>query len=425
MCSAMQGGVDGPLPQFPFVGHVWRCAQGPEARRGDFSPAISAALFSPPFLPGEAVSVDLGSNTKHSHAIVLDYEGAPSFCSSSCSRAPPTSESCAKLPGPVPLRCAALIADELEVALERRVLVSARPSSTTSSESSSAPVSVRTIGGDGGVLHTQVSRLVRVLTRAHSASPQVLIVADTVSFRRLAKSQVGYGDAVLEVGSSLGECTCVLASRAAAVVGIDVAGELVEESRRRHPHCRFEWLDCFEEPGRLRSLCEGLRARGELKLFVDVGGDRTTQDVCRVLAALGAATSSEPPPSLIVVKSHAMAVAAAASAHAASGEIEDTAGWWRSAARTPPNGSCSGSARQLKKKLARARKAKWDVAGEDEWKAFNAYRAKWEDVPSEEYELMAAEARQLKDARPEAWGNSLRAMIGGGRSTGGPKSAQQ
>ena len=52
--------------------------------------------------------------------------------------------------------------------------------------------------------------------------------------------------------------TYVLASHAGLAIGIDVAGDFVEESRRRHPSCRFEWLDCFEEPDRLKDLVQEL-----------------------------------------------------------------------------------------------------------------------------------------------------------------------
>lgn len=51
---------------------------------------------------------------------------------------------------------------------------------------------------------------------------RVLLCYSTVQYRLLAKTQVGWDDHVVELGSSFGLCTEILASRAASVVGFEV-----------------------------------------------------------------------------------------------------------------------------------------------------------------------------------------------------------
>ncbi|CAE8615473.1 unnamed protein product [Polarella glacialis] len=141
-----------------------------------------------------------------------------------------------------------------------------------------------------------------------------------------------------------------------------------------------------------------------MKMFVDVGGDRTTADVLQVLAALEAACSS---PALVVIKARALAAAAAPSCDEI-GSLLDSTPWWQESA-TPKE---KGSVKQMKKKLARARKAKWDAADAEAWKAFESYRAKWEGT-QEEYDRLKEEAQILKRETPEAWGEALRDLIAG------------
>lgn len=186
---------------------------------------------------------------------------------------------------------------------------------------------------------------------------KVLLMADTTSFRRMAKTQVGPRDAVLEVGSALGDCTRILACHAAACVGVDLSEGFVKEARRLQPQCRFEWLDFFEEPDRLDALWAELCGLGRLKVFVDIGGDRAAADVCRVLAALGRVAAEEPArrPALVVVKSRELAAAAEGAACDERGVLLDAASWWEAAARPP----LPRSSLQEKRKHSRARKAMW------------------------------------------------------------------
>lgn len=292
------------LPEQPFQGHTWtalsRCAAGRGGRAGGVLDGWS--LFSEPFRAGETVALELKSNLKHCHAEILgDVLG------------PEAGERSGQHP-------------------------------------------VRLLDGDA-VVHRQPRKMARVLP---GDDLRVLIMADTTTYRRMAKTQVGKEDAVLEIGSAFGDCTRTLACHAKAVVGVDVSQELVEECRRRHLQLRFEWLDCFEEPDRLLSLWEELCGLGHLKIFVDVGGDRAACDVCKVLAALGAvaARSSTRQPALIVVKSEELAAAAGATDSVACtelGEILDVAAWWATVAAPPPPRSLV----QEKRKRSRAMKAFW------------------------------------------------------------------
>jgi hypothetical protein len=51
---------------------------------------------------------------------------------------------------------------------------------------------------------------------------RVLLVHSTAEYRALARSQVGHGDFVVEIGSSYGICTAILASQCDNVLGIEV-----------------------------------------------------------------------------------------------------------------------------------------------------------------------------------------------------------
>merc|ERR1739848_333890 len=91
---------------------------------------------------------------------------------------------------------------------------------------------------------------------------RVLLCATTATYRNLAKRQVGRGDAVLEIGSSLGACTHILHHHATKVIGLDVSAVEVKKSSKNYPHCRFEHLDIYEEVPFLKQLCEELSAVG-------------------------------------------------------------------------------------------------------------------------------------------------------------------
>lgn len=301
-------------PELPFTGHTWTawesCGEAPGRHGGTLS---GWALLSGPFDPGDVVAIDQKSNMRHCQAVVLPADG--------------------------------------------QHIQDGTGGITVGSTSDSELVPVLM---DGRVVMIKSLRLARVLSLT---PPRVVIMADTSSYRRLARTQVGREDAILEIGSSDGACTHVLSCHAAAVVGIDIADSIVQESRRRHPACHFELLDCFQEPKRFRALIADLRSKGRLKAFVDVGGDRATSDVCRVLACLqqavtdvvraeGGSDAQGAEPALIVVKARAMA-AAAATACDKEGQVIDLNSWWPGVAAL--QAPCS--ARQWKRKLGRARKS--------------------------------------------------------------------
>ena len=104
---------------------------------------------------------------------------------------------------------------------------------------------------------------------------------------------------------------------------------------------------------------------GRLKIFVDIGGDRTTSDICCLLFFVEQVLNTlHPKPSaLVVVKSKALATAVAEAA-GADGTIPEPRlrPWLEGIARKQP-----ASSKQLKKKLARARKAQWQQADDTTW----------------------------------------------------------
>ena len=221
----------------PFASYAWQCAQKPCDKRGHFSLGWAFNLFED-FQPGEIVAVDKRSNLKHCHAIVaqqIPQVGIPH--------------------------------DELRAAL---ALQGQARLDTVDVEADRDPknrtVSRVLLHFPGGLGSFSASRLTRVLP----SSPQrVLLVNETITYRRLAKTQVGKADGVLEIGSSFGECTQILTKHARAVIGIDNSPELVEESRRRFPFCQIELLNCFE------------RERLQFYLYSIARRDREFQDFCR------------------------------------------------------------------------------------------------------------------------------------------------
>eukprot|EP00929_Paragymnodinium_shiwhaense_P046418 TRINITY_DN23631_c0_g1_i1.p2 TRINITY_DN23631_c0_g1~~TRINITY_DN23631_c0_g1_i1.p2 ORF type:complete len:123 (+),score=29.44 TRINITY_DN23631_c0_g1_i1:295-663(+) len=116
--------------------------------------------------------------------------------------------------------------------------------------------------------------MLRVLPRD---APTVLAVADTPSYRKLARSQIGPQDAALEIGSSAGECTKVLSLKGARVLGVDNSEEMVAVSRQRckSADVRFEVLNVLDDGAEasLAQLCRELvvaQQAGALSIFVDI-----------------------------------------------------------------------------------------------------------------------------------------------------------
>lgn len=403
----------------PFLGHSWVVWSHSHALngKGPCSHLALSPLLSSPFDVGEVVAVDLKSNLKHCHASVL-AASATAAVGVGAAGSHRDQESEVQGSGSHAARVLTLPHDELGASLcrRRRRRPQTHVSPTQDQEGIATPALGSTcrvqLHSDGSEKEVSSQRLSRVLPPSR---PHIIIVHDTTSFRFLAKTQCGQGDGVLEVGSSLGECTRVIACHAGAHIGVDVVKDLVEETRARHPQCRFEWLDCFEEPWRLREYCEELAAQGTLKVFVDIGGDRTTTDVCSMLAAIAEATVGCPP-ALIAIKAKALA-GAAAQVCDPDGHLRHADAFWRSTAAPPPAQAeaTTGSLTQQKKKLARARKAKWNAATEEEWQAFQRTREKWENP--EEHARLAAKVRELKREHEETWGAHFRSLLTEGDET--------
>lgn len=79
---------------------------------------------------------------------------------------------------------------------------------------------------------------------------RVVLTAETNEFRRLIRAHTTTADRVVEIGSSFGEATKLLARECPSVLGLELSADAVAESRRRHPHIRFERCDALAEPER-------------------------------------------------------------------------------------------------------------------------------------------------------------------------------
>jgi len=92
--------------------------------------------------------------------------------------------------------------------------------STTATTTTTTTITITTSSGSGSPTAT---------TTSTSSSLTAVVCASTEDYRRLARSQVVKADRVLEIGSSTGECTAVLAQHAGSVVGVDNSQQLVRE----------------------------------------------------------------------------------------------------------------------------------------------------------------------------------------------------
>jgi len=155
----------------------------------------------------------------------------------------------------------------------------------------------------------------------------LVVCAETESYRRLAWSQARAGDAVLEVGSSFGEASAILARRASLTLGVDNSPALVAEAAARCApavaagRLSFALLDALQDPEALHAAGRAL-GPGAL-LFVDIGGNRALPGLAALLPHAIAALR----PPLVAVKSRALhAAVAAAWASAGAAADDDAAG---------------------------------------------------------------------------------------------------
>ena len=118
------------------------------------------------------------------------------------------------------------------------------------------PDSVWSIVGDSDVMPSDDGSLV-------SSPPLRGICAyTTAKFRSLVKLVVAT-DCVLEIGSSVGECTALLGAALAPsrVVGLDTSKEQLAISKAKYPHLKFERADALTDPLMVLEIVEELRAR--------------------------------------------------------------------------------------------------------------------------------------------------------------------
>jgi hypothetical protein len=83
-------------------------------------------------------------------------------------------------------------------------------------------------------------------------------------------------DCVLEIGSSVGECTALLGAALAPsrVVGVDTSKEQLAISKAKYPHLTFERADALTDPLMVLEIVEELRARcAATRGDGDCGGD--------------------------------------------------------------------------------------------------------------------------------------------------------
>ncbi|CAL1150628.1 unnamed protein product, partial [Cladocopium goreaui] len=146
--------------------------------------------------------------------------------------------------------------------------------------------SVSSLSSCAWVLASQVGEQLRGTLLEAEAETRVVVVYSTEDYRRLARHVVTATDEVVEVGSSLGKCTEILAARASQVLGVDVSLEQLAISRERVPSVSFVFLDLFEEAAKLP---EQLRRHGVQRCscaFLDIGGDRRCRQVLRGIQLL-------------------------------------------------------------------------------------------------------------------------------------------
>jgi hypothetical protein len=132
----------------------------------------------------------------------------------------------------------------------------------------------------------------------------ILVTPTTTQYRNLARSQPNYNECCIDIGSSYGVCTNLMAKSVGAerVLGIDISEQLIAKSRESYSTIRFELCNVMEERKRFISLVkEFILSTGSTSLccFVDIGGDRARRDLALLLPFLESTIS----PRLIIVKS--------------------------------------------------------------------------------------------------------------------------
>lgn len=147
------------------------------------------------------------------------------------------------------------------------------------------------------VRHAEKSRKAVVDSIARPDARLRLVVAgDTLLYRHLGQSLIVPADVALEIGSSYGHCTALLAATARRALGVDLSDEATEQARLNFPTVDFSCGDIFGDLAWLRAYGpEQVTA-----LFADIGGNRGYR---AVVDCLRVCLQLMPALRLIVVKS--------------------------------------------------------------------------------------------------------------------------
>lgn len=175
---------------------------------------------------------------------------------------------------------------------------------------------------DGSEFHANPKRITPKYGTA--GQRQVLMCYSTEFYRRLAHNQPNQDDFVVELGSSYGKASNILAPTCGKLLAVDCSKEAVEQSQELYPHIDFRRIDVFTD--RLQLL---EAARGCTVVFLDIGGNRELQSVSHMLCFLLRALQ----PRLVVVKSqelhkHAAAHTASVGGTGELGALRDKNVWW-------------------------------------------------------------------------------------------------
>lgn len=112
----------------------------------------------------------------------------------------------------------------------------------------------------------------------------IIVCSETWAYRSLARALPLPADTVLEIGSSHGEATKLLAEGAGRVVGVEISRSLIASSRKAHAarsNVSFVELDALQNPRGLHELA----ADADL-CFADLGGTRPLSALLELLPPL-------------------------------------------------------------------------------------------------------------------------------------------
>jgi len=146
----------------------------------------------------------------------------------------------------------------------------------------------------------QTREHVRSIMETEAAKPEIIVVSLAQDYRRLAKAKVTERDAVLEIGCAHGPATRKLAERAARVLAVDVAPDIVAGTRRKL--AEFDNVEVAQCDARDVDALKSLMAAPDV-IFLDIGGTALLDNVAMVLRQCLLAFR----PRLVVVRSFELA----------------------------------------------------------------------------------------------------------------------